>query len=173
MAEGGGSGGSSSSSGWQATKDKVHGGGPEAAADPLSESQSSQQRQDYRMNLTEVDQSVLETLHEDACLSQNKMTETVTVATAPPPPPATAVTVAAAAAEPMATFHIPESNASVVSAVSEIGSAACDGGNEGGFLQLTKTEALSARQQVALWLTRTSMSGTVVTHYSLWNVKLT
>ena len=161
MAEGGGGG--SSSSGWQATKDKVH-GGPEAAAaaEPLSESQSSQQRQDYRMNLTEVDQSVLETLHEDACLSQNKMTEPVVTAATAPSPPATAVTIAAAA-EPMATFHIPESNASVVSAVSEIGSAACDGvgGNEGGFLQLTKTEALSARQQVALWLTRTSMSGTV------------
>ena len=34
---------------------------------------TQQSRQDYRMNLTEVDQSVLETLHEDSLLNQNRV----------------------------------------------------------------------------------------------------
>ena len=45
-----------------------------------------------------------------------------------------------------------------MSAMSEMSGLTCDNGGGDSFLQLTKTEALSARQQVALWLTRTSMS---------------
>ena len=40
--------------------------------------------------------------------------------------------------------------------MSEMSGLTCDNGGGDSFLQLTKTEALSARQQVALWLTRTS-----------------
>ena len=58
------------------------------------------------------------------------------------------------------TFHIPESNASDVSECSIATNATTNSHMENRFLSqiMTKTEALTARQQVALWLTRTSMS---------------
>ena len=60
---------------------------------------------------------------------------------------------------PTATQHIPESNASDVSECSILTSATAISQRDKYLSQImTKTEALTARQQVALWLTRTSMS---------------
>ena len=79
------------------------------------------------MNLSEVDQSVLETLHEDSTLlNGQKMapaTEVITSAAASSthqqateagPYHSTPLQQQSAPQPPLATFHIPESNASVI-----------------------------------------------------------
>jgi hypothetical protein len=60
---------------------------------------------------------------------------------------------------PVPPFYVPESNASDVSECSIATNATCVSQRDKYLNQImTKTEALTARQQVALWLTRTSMS---------------
>ena len=95
-------------------------------------------RQEYRLNLNDVESS-LEAVPEDSALLKDTMQKTE---------PCSAAN--------SVYFHIPDSNVSDV-ATSEC-SLATNTTNTDFLSQLTKTEALSARQQVALWLTRTSMS---------------
>jgi len=161
----------------------VGGGGCSSSEDVIVDtSGSNNSRQDYRMNLTEVE-STLAAVPEDSALVQPKVlpaateednNETALLVTSshgvtsspmtaismeqPSTSGMTAATAATAASNPV-FFHIPESNASDMG-MSECSVATTTNATNSDFLSqlTTKTEALSARQQVALWLTRTSMS---------------
>jgi len=129
-----------------------------AAAEPVSGEESS--KPDYRLDFTEVE-GTLEAVPEEAPAASIMAIQTEVPAA--PPQLAAASTPAAVTRNNSSVYiTVPESNASDV-AFSEYSFQAESllgaGANAGYLSNIARTsEPLSARQQVALWLTRTSMS---------------
>eukprot|EP00095_Tigriopus_kingsejongensis_P012636 maker-scaffold1516_size37830-snap-gene-0.8 protein:Tk12636 transcript:maker-scaffold1516_size37830-snap-gene-0.8-mRNA-1 annotation:"probable e3 ubiquitin-protein ligase rnf144a isoform x2" len=122
-------------------------------------------RQDYRLDFTEVEGN-LEAVPEEGTATHLATTVTLTTAGAPMTntPQCAGSTEARppiGADVPWATFHIPESNASETGAFSEYSFPANgDTANKSSYMAgfMRNSQPLSAKQQVALWLTRSSMS---------------
>lgn len=125
-------------------------------------------RQDYRLDFTEVER-VLEAVPEEATATLARTTSTITTSTTVMCSPQVTSSQEPrsqipleASSPPLATFHISESNASDIGALSEYSFPANGGetSSRNSYMAglVKNSQPLSAKQQVALWLTRTSMS---------------
>eukprot|EP00094_Tigriopus_californicus_P011726 TCALIF_11329-PB protein Name:"Similar to RNF144A Probable E3 ubiquitin-protein ligase RNF144A (Homo sapiens)" AED:0.18 eAED:0.18 QI:50/1/0.8/1/1/1/5/450/749 len=128
-------------------------------------------RQDYRLDFTEVER-VLEAVPEEATATLARTTSTITTSTTVMCSPQVTASQEQrsqipmeAPTPPLATFHISESNASDIGALSEHsfpanGTNGGDTSSRNSYMAglVKNSQPLSAKQQVALWLTRTSMS---------------